>query len=105
MPAAGGQSREVYSSSPWQDSSNVNGLSWTADGKSLLFVKPQNGETVLWRVPVAGGRPEPTGIARKGQIKSPQMSPDRKQMYFGASEPAPGELWTLENFLPKREGR
>ncbi len=101
MSAGGGKPREVYSDSPWQEPSNVNGLGWSADGKSLLFVKPQNGETVLWRVPGAGGRPEPTGIARKGQIKSPQMSRDGKQIYFSASEPAPGELWTLENFLPK----
>ena len=101
MPASGGQSREVHSSSPWQDPWNVNGLGWTADGKSLLFVKPQNGETVLWRVPVTGGRPEPTGIVRKGQIKSPQMSPNGMQIYFGSSEPVPGELWALENFLPQ----
>jgi Tol biopolymer transport system component len=83
----------------------VNGLGWTADGKSLLFVKPRNGETVLWRIPVTGGHPEPTGIARKGQIKSPQMSPNGKQIYFGASEPAPGELWALENFLSESKAK
>ncbi len=104
MPAAGGQAREVYSDSPWQDPSRINGLGWTADGRSLLFVRggpSQNDFSAIWSVPASGGRPEPTGISRKGQIKSPQMHPDGKQIYFGASEPAAVELWALENFLPK----
>jgi Tol biopolymer transport system component len=108
LPAAGGEARVVYSDSPWAFPANSNGLGWSADGRSLLFVRggsSENDESVLWRVPISGGQAEQIGISRKGRIKSPQMHPNGKQIYFGASEPAPGELWALENFLPAVKGK
>jgi Tol biopolymer transport system component len=104
MPAEGGASRVVFQSSPWLDGSRYNGLCWSADGRSLIFVRGgASGDQpkVLWQVPATGGRPQPVGISRRGGIKSLQVSPDGKQLYFTGGEPAPQEMWVLQNFLPE----
>jgi len=108
MPASGGEARIVYHDSPWVTSYNYNGIGWSADARSLLLVRsgPSGDDaSVLWRVPIDGGPAEELGISRKGRIQSPFMLPDGQQIYFQASEPAPGELWALENFLPRSRGK
>jgi hypothetical protein len=45
------------------------------------------------------------GISMPARILSPQLSPDGRKIFFSVWERAPEELWALENFLPKREGK
>jgi Tol biopolymer transport system component len=104
MSADGGAPREVFRGGPWKDSSRYGTVAWTPDQRFLLFVKGSlegKSPNVLWRVPAAGGPPEQVGISMKGQIKAPQIHPDGRRIYFTVNEPAPGELWALENFLSR----
>jgi Tol biopolymer transport system component len=103
MPAAGGEAREVFRASDWIDGSRYSALSWTPDGRHLVFVRgsASERESVLWQVPAAGGQAEPLGISFRGKIKSPDIHPDGRRIVFGASDNSAGEVWALENFLPE----
>jgi Tol biopolymer transport system component len=120
VPVSGGQSRDVFLDDTvkiagkmlrMEGSDNrFNSVAWTPDQRYLLFVMQGNAHEAgnrqvkhaaeLWRVPVTGGDPEPTGVSVKGGLYYPGMSPDGRQITFGAEEPHPDELWALENFLP-----
>ncbi|MGI8958954.1 MAG: hypothetical protein ACR2IV_04160 [Bryobacteraceae bacterium] len=54
MPLAGGQPRQLT-----HDGAGVFGLSWTADGKELVFSSDRAGDARLWRVAPSGGTPQP----------------------------------------------
>jgi hypothetical protein len=78
-------------------------LAWTPDQKFLIFGqgdKAARSLSVLWKVPVTGGQPQQMGISIPGRIKSPQIHPDGKRIFFSGIERSPDELWALENFLP-----
>lgn len=104
MPSTGGEEREIFRATPW-GGRRYNSLTWTPDQRSLMFVRSEGGvlgPTVLWRVPVTGGPPEPTGIAvRSGGLESPQIHPDGRRIFFTSNEGGSPEVWALENFLPK----
>jgi Tol biopolymer transport system component/DNA-binding winged helix-turn-helix (wHTH) protein len=53
MPLPGGNPRRLT-----HDSAGVFGLSWTSDGKELVFSSDRGGGGKLWRVPVSGGVPK-----------------------------------------------
>lgn len=104
MPAAGGPAREIFRGSPWLDASRYNTLAWTPDQRYVLFVRGSAGgaaPNVLWRVPVAGGQAEQMGLTIPGRVKSPQIDPEGRQIFFSANESSPNEVWALENFLPQ----
>jgi len=81
MPAAGGESREVFHIDAWLDDySRFAGLAWSPDQRYLLFVKPEKAKrnprkTLLWRVPVAGGAAENVGISMD-ILRFPRIHPD-----------------------------
>jgi WD40 repeat protein len=104
IPAAGGESRELFRSSHWTDETLYNSLAWTPDQKFLVFAQGNGvsgGTKALWKVPVAGGQAQPVGISLPAEIKSLQIDPDGKRIFFSGTEKSPYEVWTLENFLPK----
>lgn len=104
MPAAGGESREVYRGSNWTDMSRYNTLAWTPDQRFLMFVRGGAGAgspSVLWRVPATVGPPEQMYVSAATGIASPQVQPDGKRIFFAGSERTGSEVWALENFLPK----
>jgi Tol biopolymer transport system component len=110
VPAEGGGSRELFRSSRWVGQ-NLRNLAWTPDQRFLVFI--QDGRSAqesgsagdssmaLWKVPIAGGPAQPIGISLRGQIKSPQIDPDGKRIFFSRTETRPYEVWALEDFLPK----
>jgi Tol biopolymer transport system component/serine/threonine protein kinase len=53
-PAAGGEPRRLTF-----DNRIVNGLTWTSDGKEIIFSSNRGGLVSLWSVSVSGGAPEP----------------------------------------------
>jgi Tol biopolymer transport system component len=98
MPAAGGPSREVFLA---ETLSRYNSLAWASD-QTLLFTKPgagDNGESALWRVPVAGGPAEQVGLSIPG-LSSPQIRPGGRRIFFVSNDSGPRQVWALENFLP-----
>lgn len=102
MPAAGGPPRRIFFPANWIESSRYGGIAWSPDQRFLLFVrrdKGVSGPQTLWRVPVTGGAPEPTGIS--GSVTLPRLHPDGRRIAFGAGLRAAGELWILEHFLPR----
>ena len=108
IPSSGGESREVFRGSPWMDGSRYSTLAWTPDGKYLMFVRGgvgDNSPNVLWRVPVAGGQAEQMGLSMLARIKTPQIDPSGRRLYFSATQTGGSEVWALENFLPKADGQ
>jgi Tol biopolymer transport system component len=106
MPASGGDSREVWSFGEVKMSSPDVSHVWAPDGRYILFSAPDPANMRswdLWRMPVAGGKPEKIGLQRTWGIWSLTLRPDGRQLAFtgrgGPSDEA--ELWVMENFLPK----
>jgi Tol biopolymer transport system component len=105
ISTAGGESREVYYDAVWGDGARYNTLTWSADGRFLLFVRANGSRDrphVLYRVPAAGGAVEHVGLAMSARIKSPSVHPDGRSIVFGTADVDNGEIWALENFLPGR---
>lgn len=104
VAAGGGEPRVLYTA-VWLDGTRFNTLAWTPDGRSLLFVRPeQPGTETIWRVPAAGGDPHNTGITVTGRIKHPSMHPDGRRLLYSVRDITSGAVWLLENFLPARSG-
>jgi Tol biopolymer transport system component len=78
---------------------------WTPDGRYILFSAPDPADMRswdLWRMPVAGGKPEKIGLQRTWGIWSLTVRPDGRQLAFtGKGGPdTDAELWVMKNFLP-----
>jgi eukaryotic-like serine/threonine-protein kinase len=52
VPVVGGEPRRLTN-----DSSQIGGLDWTADGREIIFSSTRSGSFGLWRIPVSGGSP------------------------------------------------
>jgi hypothetical protein len=78
MPSVGGASRKVFSPPEPEMATGAlrQGLSWTPDQRSLLFVR---GDASLWMVPALGGEAVNVGAER---VKSPALHPDGKRLVF-----------------------
>jgi Tol biopolymer transport system component len=76
---------------------NVGYVRWTPDGQYVLYQVEEGESARLWRVPVAGGDPEPTELLL-GEY--PQFSPDGRRIAFDYGEQS-GEIWVMQNYLPE----
>ncbi len=77
-------------------------LSWTPDGRNVLIVRRTGKDSVpeLWRIPIAGGEPQRTGLSAENMgIVAPH--PDGRRIAFesGYRGVEANELWVLENIL------
>ncbi|HMB94183.1 MAG TPA: hypothetical protein VKP65_25260, partial [Rhodothermales bacterium] len=48
-------------------------LTWTPDGQHLLFSSNRGGTYGLWRIPVAGGEPQPVALSAIGNLREPSL--------------------------------
>ena len=86
MPSDGGEGRQV-TKRPERDFFPV----WSPDGEWLVFM--QSGSR-LWRVPAAGGNPEP--LTEEGWYGTPRWSRDGKRVFFTGGHPgARRNLWAV----------
>ena len=100
----GGEPRAIFPDfPPCHGSSCLNALEWTPDQRHLLFIREEEAGNSIWRVPVAGGEAEKVGVSMNARIKAPQMHPDGRSIVFTAVAADVGQIWALENFLPKAE--
>ncbi len=76
QPVAGGPATRLTS-----DDKQISGLTWTADGRSIVYSADRAGLFTLWSVPVSGGEPEP--LAGVGQdAYNPTVSPHGKLLAY-----------------------
>jgi Tol biopolymer transport system component/predicted Ser/Thr protein kinase len=54
VPTAGGEPKRLTF-----DNRQIAGLTWTSDGREIVFSSNRGGPYGLWRLPVSGGSPEP----------------------------------------------
>jgi Tol biopolymer transport system component len=100
LPSAGGEPRELLK---YEDEFKPERIVWTPDSRYLLIVKGEGRKSELWRIAVAGGRPErvadelPTD---PGGWRGLRIHPDGRQIAF-TSKSVQQELWVMENFLPE----
>jgi Tol biopolymer transport system component len=105
IPASGGEAREVWSFGETKPGTPGGSLTWSPDGRSILFSAPDPDDLpswVLWRVPAEGGTPEKMGLARHWGMYSLTVHPSGRRIAFaGRGGPSTSsEVWVMENFLP-----
>ena len=78
-PARGGEPRRLTT-----DGQRINSLTWTADGRELVFSSNRGDGFSLWRVAVTGGAPE--RVANTGQnAYSPAISRQGDRLAYNVS--------------------
>lgn len=105
MPQSGGPSRELFREKNL-GRSRFSGLAWTRDKRFILVTRtPDSSPTAasaLWKVPVAGGAAEMTGISLPGLIQLPSLdATGERVMFTGEGGGAGPAIWVVENFLPR----
>jgi Tol biopolymer transport system component len=102
IPTAGGAARQVYCAST--GITNFSGLSWSHDGKELIFVRASTPaartQRELWAVAVAGGEPRKLSATMEG-LQDPRLAPGGQRISYTAGSDS-HEVWVMENFLPAR---
>ncbi len=101
-PSSGGHARETARLRK-EETAGGWGLTWTPDGRHLLFLgKRENELCELQRIPVEGGEPQNLGLKIKWHLGvHPSFHPDGRRIAFTGPGPRPGrEVWVMENFLP-----
>jgi Tol biopolymer transport system component len=63
------------------DHRQMSGLTWTPDGRRIIFASDRNGDYRLWHVALAGGAPMPVAGGERG-ARHPSLSPDGKRLAF-----------------------
>ena len=108
MPAGGGASRELLKTQDYFKgiSFELGGLTWTPDGRELLFVKGFGFDlkpTQLWRISADGGEPQRLGIEMVG-LRDIDLHPDGRRIAFtGEHGGGANEVWVMENLLSELE--
>ena len=95
LPISGGEPIELCKSEGLRGPRRV--VTWTPDGKYLLFSEKLKQGSVMWRISPDGGEPEKLWQSDK-EISSLSIHPDGQQIVFSTFEQVI-EIWIMENFL------
>ncbi len=104
LPASGGAAREVVRTNDDLEVPNFASLSWTPDGREIVFVKghaavaggnARGAQLELWAVPLTGGQPRPLGLSAEGLLRI-QVHASTRQIVF-QSGIRTQEVWAIEN--------
>ena len=96
LPLSGGDPGEVIHLDK-AESRFRSFLSWSPDGKYLIFPKRNN---ELWRVQIDSREQQQIYVTTEGQLLDAVVHPDGSQIAFTCLEKGSDrwELWVLENF-------
>jgi len=75
---------------------NLTHLSWSPDGKTIVFSMFEKNKNQIYAVPSDGGEIKKLNI----EGFSPDFSPDGKRIVYGKRRLSRVEYWLVENFLP-----
>lgn len=106
LPVTGGTPKEIHRLNPSEAPSMGSGLTWTPDGRAILFGVGQVSDDLNERIdvrlfPLNGDTPYSVGIPI-ARISALGVSPDGRRIAYGVNDFA-SELWTME--APKFELR
>jgi Tol biopolymer transport system component len=76
MPAGGGEPRRLTF-----DNQRIVGVTWTPDGRSIVFSSGRGGMNGLWRISAVGGEPQPLGVGGENSIL-PAISRQGQQLAY-----------------------
>lgn len=100
VPTSGGEIREVYREARPEELQIPTTLSWSSDGRYILFadLDEQANRYSLWRVPLAGGEPSRIELpfGNPSGFKMLRLHPDGNRIAFVSGE-SRGEIWVVEN--------
>jgi len=102
IPSAGGDARDLTSFKP--NVGFITHLSWTPNGKYVLYQMPETESDELLGMPVSGGEPQKLGL-KMARINHLSVHPDGQRIAFssyGTSKKEP-EIWMMKNFLPNMD--
>ena len=103
MPVSGGEPRELCKFQESEESEKIKLITWTPDGKYVLFTEGNRNVFALWRISPEGGEPQKLWHSDKGNAGL-SIHPDGKQIAFSTSE-HDEEIWVMENFLSDPEAK
>jgi hypothetical protein len=88
IPSSGGTPRLIteHPNSYWH--------SWSPDGKTLLFTRPDHGSLNIYAISVEGGE-ERVLTSGKGISDDPDYSPDGKYIYFNSDRSGTMQIWRM----------
>lgn len=88
VPATGGSPRLV--------TGNPNSYfhSWSPDGKTILFTRPDHGSINIFAIPADGG-PEHALTTGTGTSDDPDYSPDGRYIYFNSDRGGSMQIWRM----------
>lgn len=88
VPAAGGTPRLVT------EHPNSYFHSWSADGKTIIFTRPDDGASNIYAI-AAGGGPERALTTGTGISDDPDASPDGQWIYFNSDRGGSMQIWRM----------
>ena len=88
FPSAGGAPRMLT------DNPNSWFHSWSPDGKTIAFTRPNQGSLNVYVIPADGG-PETALTTGTGVSDDPDYSPDGKYIYFNSDRSGSMEIWRM----------
>jgi Tol biopolymer transport system component len=109
IPVSGGQPTEVFRLGEKEE---FTALAWPPGAGHLLFISGDGGvnhqRKQVFRIPVAGGKPEPTQLELgqwnwERQLMGLRFHPDGKRVAFTDYSNSTAEILVMENFLPKNK--
>src|SRR5262249_13084591 len=105
VPTTGGDARELLRlRDPETFAGQPCDVAWTPDGRYLLFVKRNDRQSELWRIPADGGDPQKLGQLM-GRVSGLRVHPDGQRIAFSLWHWNKAEVWVMENFLPTAQPR
>ncbi|MCP5116782.1 MAG: hypothetical protein GY953_38645, partial [bacterium] len=94
MPIAGGEPRRILK----LKQAALSGVTWTRDGKQLLFSRAGKPTAHMWSIAVKGGKPKNLRLATNENARI-SVHPDGRRLAYTAGK-THTEIWAMENFLP-----